>query len=107
MNCIWSTTGSSRQDHVHYGTPPQDTGPALNDGPCLLRRPSGGLAGTICGGWLYTRVWRENWLYLKNRAPGTTALHDLAEDIHRKRNVADCHPEVVRQGVRAMHETEA
>ena len=54
-----------------------------------------------------TRMWWENWLYLQNRVSGTTALHDLAEDIHRKRNVADCHPEVVRQGVRAMHETEA
>jgi hypothetical protein len=52
-------------------------------------------------------MWWENWLYLQNRVSGTTALHDLAEDIHRKRNVADCHPEVVRQGVRAMHETEA
>ena len=51
-------------------------------------------------------AWRENWLYLKNTKLGTAALYGLAEDIHGKRNVADCHPQVVRQRARAMHETE-
>ena len=37
----------------HYGMPPQDTSPALNDVPCLLRHPEGELAGTVYDGWIY------------------------------------------------------
>jgi len=161
VNCIWITTDSFRQDHVHCYRPEgtvDDTGPSLG-----VRTPSldqlaaegvrgnrlcsealptipcrrGILAGqrvfrwsaepfykgvyvhlpgwrpipqadvTVTGHGPMVAAWRENWLYLRNTKLGTAALYDLAEDTHRKRNVADGHPEVVRQLARAMHKTEA
>jgi len=39
-------------------------------------------------------VWRDDWLYLTNTAAKTAALYNLAEDIHRKTNVADRYPNV-------------
>ena len=38
--------------------------------------------------------WREDWLYLVNTRENTAALYNLAEDIHRKENVADQYPQV-------------
>ena len=38
--------------------------------------------------------WREDWLYLVNTQEDTAALYNLAEDIHRKHNVADRYPEL-------------
>ena len=37
----------------HYGMPPQDTGPALNSVPCILRHPAGENAGIHYDGWFY------------------------------------------------------
>ena len=39
-------------------------------------------------------VWRDDWLYLVNTAAKTASLYNLAEDIHRKTNVADRYPNV-------------
>jgi len=39
--------------------------------------------------------WREDWLYLLNTKEDTSALYNLAEDIHRKHDVADRYPRVL------------
>ena len=41
-----------------------------------------------------TAAWRDDWLYLHNGKTGTAALYDLADDIHRKTDVAGRHPDV-------------
>ncbi|MEW6357169.1 MAG: sulfatase [Planctomycetota bacterium] len=123
----------------HYGMPMQDTGPALNPVPCLIRHPKGENAGKRFGGWLYNidivatmfslmgvapkpdiegedvwgavgsksgefrdhlvtaygamvSAWKDDWLYLVNTETNDAALYNLAEDIHRKNNVADKYP---------------
>jgi hypothetical protein len=39
-------------------------------------------------------VWKDDWLYLANTAAKTAALYDLAQDIHRKTDVAGRYPDV-------------
>lgn len=39
-------------------------------------------------------VWREDWLYLHNSDSKSAALYNLAEDIHRKTDLADRYPQV-------------
>jgi arylsulfatase A-like enzyme len=41
-------------------------------------------------------AWQEDWLYLLNTKNNTAALYNLAEDIHRKTNVADRYPGVAK-----------
>jgi arylsulfatase A-like enzyme len=53
MIVVVSDHGKILGEFGHYGMPPQDTSPMLNDVPCLLRHPGGELAGSVYDGWLY------------------------------------------------------
>jgi len=53
-----------------------------------------------------TAAWQDDWLYLHNGKSNSAALYDLAEDVHRKLDVADRFPQV-RDDLKAKLEAAA
>jgi len=78
-----------------------DVWPAVSDGaegfrPHLV---------TAYGDWI--AAWKDDWLYLLDSAGGRGALYNLAEDIHRRRDVAERHPDIRDDLARRLAEVTA
>jgi len=70
------------------GVDGENVWPAVADGANAFRDH------LVTGHSQMTAAWQEDWLYLLNTQSGGAALYNLAEDIHRKTDVADKYPGV-------------
>jgi len=76
----------------------EDVWPAVRDGAEEFRPH----LVTAYGHWI--AAWKDDWLYLLDSAGGRGALYNLAEDIHRRRDVAERHPDIRDELARRLAE---